>query len=92
MFDSIPRCHDAESESDFYRLHINFCVVRSRKKKEKNFLWQLWVIYCLSIVVVVVGIRAANRPAPPTSLPPPSLSLLDETNVRVAVAQMPRIR
>lgn len=38
MFNSIPRCHDAESESDFYRLHINFCVLRSRKKKkEKNF-------------------------------------------------------
>lgn len=69
MFDSIPRCHDAESESDFYRLHINFCVLRSRKKKKKKiFLWQLWVIYCLSIVVVVVGIRAANRPVPPTSL------------------------
>lgn len=93
MFNSIPRCHDAESESDFYRLHINFCVLRSRKKKKKKiFLWQLWVIYCLSIVVVVVGIRAANRPVPPTSLPPRSLSLLDETNVRVAVAQMPRIR
>lgn len=26
------------------------------------------MIYCLSIVVVVVGIRAANRPVPPTSL------------------------
>lgn len=33
------------------------------------------MIYCLSIVVVVVRIRAANRPVPPTSLPPLSLSL-----------------
>lgn len=50
MFNSIPRCHDAESESesDFYRLHINFCVLRSRKKKRKKFFCGNfgWFIAC----------------------------------------------